>query len=408
MRIEVTADNSNFGANATIDFGPGVTVSSVAVASPTALFADIVIANTAAPGLHDVVVHGGGDTLTLDAAFEVESPIQVEFKGTLAQASLSAFTIRNLDFASPFDDTCTAPSLFGCGEYGNVNLESPPGTTAVIESVGPYALSGTLYLDLDATSGPFNVSSGDPAGTVTVSPLGAELAVTARTALALAGTANGTLEGANGTQLYTVDAAANSVTRINVTGASGAYILGDSGSWSDLVTAGAKPNAITQTAAKYYVVVADASGDVGVSYTVAANPLALTAEVEADTAGANDTKNAAQDVAASALVTSASLSADTDVDWYRVTVPVGSTTKKVHVITAAGDPSTDTAVIIYGADGTTSLLATSMPNNPVDRDYHESVVSANVGTNASVYVKILPSDYFDVAQKNYILAIWLE
>ena len=116
-------------SSSTIDFGAGITVSAVTVASQTALFADIVIGDAVTPGVRDVIVHGGGDTLTLKSAFEVESPIKVEFKGTLAQGSIATFTVRNLDFENPFDDTCTASSLFGCSEYGNLSVESPPGTS---------------------------------------------------------------------------------------------------------------------------------------------------------------------------------------------------------------------------------------------------------------------------------------
>lgn len=404
MRVEVSADNSSFGSSTTVDFGPGITVSSVTVASPTALFADIVIGDAVTPGVRDVVVHGG-DTLALKSAFEVESPIKVELKGTLAQGSVATFTIRNLDFENPFDDTCTASSLFGCNEYGNLSVKSPPGTVAQLDGVSPYSLSGTLFLDIDATSGPFQVASGDPSGTVVMSGLGADTEVTARTAIALTGTANGTLTDAYGTQLYTVDAAATSVQRFAVTGASGAYILGASGQWLDLLKAGAKPNVVAVTAGKYYVVVADQSGDANVSYTVGDNPLALTPVAEA----ANDTKNAAQNLATNvtALVTNASLSSATDADWYQLTIPANSSTKKLHVVTTPGDPDTDTAVIIYASDGTTSLL-TGASMTPVDRGYHEDVTSTSVGANATVYVKILPSDYFDPAASAYAAAIWLE
>lgn len=408
MRVEVTADNASFGSSTTVDFGPGITVSSVHVASPTALFAEIVIADSVPAGLRDVVVHSG-DTLTLDDAFQVESPIKVEFKGSLAQGSLATFTIRNLDFENPFDDTCTAPSLFGCGEYGNVILDAPPGTMAQLDSVAPYTLSGTLYMDTDAASGPFRVNSGDPAATPVVSTIGGDLEITARTAMALTGNASGSLEDAYGTHLYSYDAGANAVNQLAITGASGAYILAGTGRWADSVTAGADPTFITQAAGSYYVVVTDLSGDAGVSYSVTAAPLTLTPVAEADTGGANDTQNNAQDLGTntSALVTNASLSDDTDADWYEFTVPAGSTTKKVHVLTAGGDPYTDTAVIIYGANGTTSLLPMADPD-PVDADYHEHVVSVNLGSNNSFFVKIEPSSYFDPTEKNYIMAVWLE
>lgn len=406
MRVQVSADNTSFSTGTSVDFGPGITVESVTVASPTALFADIVISADTAPGLHDVVVRSG-DTLTLAQAFEVESPIRVEFSGTLAQGSLASFTVTNLDFENPFDDTCTLDAgFFGCLEYGFINFETPAGTNASLSSLSPYELTGTLYMDIDAASGPFRINSGDPAGEPVVSSLGADTEIVTRTASALSSTpANGSIEAANGTALYSFTAGANTVSTIDVNGASGAYVLGASGSWTEVVTVGEAPSFVTQTGGDFYVVVTDVSGDENVTFSVAAEPTTLTPVAEADTNGANDTLGGAQDLATnvSALVTNASITDDSDEDWYKFTVPAGSSTKRVHVITAPGDAETDTLVEIYAANGTTLL------GEGDDAGYHEDVVSEPLGSNNTFFVKVSPSSYWDAMYGDkYIVAIWLE
>src|SRR5690606_21934969 len=133
--------------------------------------------------------------------------------------------IRNLDFASPFDNTCTAPGFFGCDEYGNVAIESPPGTTALIDFVDPYTVSGQLLIDVDAAPGTFQVLSGPPAGTQVVSPLGGDLDIAARTPMALTDMTNAALADPFESHLYEVTAAANSVTKFSVSSDGSAIVV---------------------------------------------------------------------------------------------------------------------------------------------------------------------------------------
>jgi hypothetical protein len=76
IRVEVSGDATSWKDGATVSFGDGITVKSVSVASPTDLFADITVADTAALGMRDVVVTSGG-TFTLKQAFLLVSPITV-------------------------------------------------------------------------------------------------------------------------------------------------------------------------------------------------------------------------------------------------------------------------------------------------------------------------------------------
>ena len=108
VRVEISGDATAWGASSKVSFGEGITVDSVTVASPTALFADITIADTAPVGLRDVVVTGG-DNVTLKQAFEIESPITITLRGSLAQGSIATVDVVNHDFDTPFDTTSIVP-----------------------------------------------------------------------------------------------------------------------------------------------------------------------------------------------------------------------------------------------------------------------------------------------------------
>src|SRR5678815_3721633 len=125
MRVEISGDNVSFKQGAKVDFGPGTTVSNITVASKTSIVADVQITDAAAVGPHDVVVQSDGSDWTLTQAFEVESPLKTTFQGKLAQGSVVMFTMRNLDFVSPFDTTCGF-SFFGiCLQYTNIQVTTP-------------------------------------------------------------------------------------------------------------------------------------------------------------------------------------------------------------------------------------------------------------------------------------------
>ena len=419
VRVEVSGDNASFvDGQTSLDFGAGVTVASVHVASPTALFADITISDTAPLGARDVVVRQGSTSLTLKQAFLLESPLAFTTQGSMAQGSVVAFTARNLDFSAPFDTTCGA-SFFGmCLLYTGIEANVPTGMNAVIGTVDPYTVSGTLYVDLDAQSGPISFTSGpaDDVAKQVISAVGTDTTVAARTAVAL--TANTptttTVAAAFDSHLFEFTAAANSAARFSAAPGDPEadptlFILPESGRFTEMVGASAKPNALTQSGGKYYAIYSDATGLSGYSFAMRVSPLQLVAMPEADTGGANNTSAGAQNAATNntILLTNASISSVDDADWVRFTVPAGSAMKKVHVVTAGDDPMTDTFVEIYkDAEATDKLIGESQ-----DSGYHEDTLSSAIGATTSnvIFVKISGSPgYFQPAHSTYIAAIWLE
>ncbi|HEY5951954.1 MAG TPA: hypothetical protein VIV40_40940 [Kofleriaceae bacterium] len=417
VRVEVSGDNASFADGLSLDFGPGVTVSNVAVASPTAVFAELTIADTAALGTRDVMVHQGSDMLTLKQAFKLESPVAVELKGSLAQGSVVSFTATNLDLTNLYDTTCGVSFLGLCLQYAGMNVETPAGITAVINSVEPFRMSGTLFIDTDAQGGDLKFVSGlpDAPDKQVTSAIGEKTEVAVREAVALpASTPTTTTVAASfDSHLYTFDAAAASVSRFALSAGDPdasptVYILPASGHFADLVTSGAKPNVVSETAGKYFAIYADGSGLSGYSYTIRVNPLTLSAMPESDVSGANNLSANAQNggTNTSLLLTSASLSSGDDVDWVRFSVPSGSGAKKVHVMTTGSDPYTDTVVEVYkSAEDPAKLLGESD-----DAGYHEDLVTSAISdtTATVIFVKIYASSYFQASHSQYVAAIWLE
>jgi hypothetical protein len=417
VRVEVSADNASFVDGAvTVDFGAGITVNKVTVASSTAIFADITISDTAPLGLRDVVVTQDSEQLSLKQAFKLESPLAFTTQGTLAQGSVVAFSARNLDFLAPFDTTCGA-SFFGiCLQYTGVTANVPSGVTAVISAVDPYTISGTLYVDLDAQSGPISIVSGVDAAAQVTSAVGTDTEFASRAPVAL--TANtpttATVNAAYDSHLYEFTVAASSVARFAASSSEPdatptIYVLPESGRFTEMVAAAEKPNALSSAGGKYFAVYADSSGMSGYSYAMRVSPLTLMTVAEADTAGANNSSATAQNLGTntSILLASAMISDVDDADWVRFTVPAGSSAKKVHVMTAGDDPMTDTFIEVYkDAEAADKLLGESE-----DSGYHEDLVTSAIGTTASnvIFVKISGSPgYFQPEHNKYIAAIWLE
>lgn len=125
------------------------------------------------------------------------------------------------------------------------------------------------------------------------------------------------------------------------------------------------------------------------------------AEDEAGNNTSADPQNAGTN--STILLTNATISSASDDDWIRFTVPAGSAGKKVHVVTAGGDPQTDTYVEIY-ADSEATLIGESE-----DSTFHEDVVSDPIGSATVIFVHIYGSPgFFDPSHSSYIAAIWLE
>ncbi len=412
VRVEVSGDVTGWSTAATVNFGEGVTVDSVAVASPSALFADITIADTAALGARDVTVTDGGESLVLTAAFELESAVDVEFKGTVAQGSVASFTVTNKDLSTLFDTTAEGGDIFTPPTFTHVQLSGPPGVTLTVGNVTEFQITGTAFFDVDAAAGPLAVHSGAD-GEQTVSSFG-DLAVAPRTATPLtAGTpANGNVGAPFESSLYefTPGAAPAIVEIIAQSSDSNAAptfaLLPASGKFSELLAFGGATAQIQETTGKFYVVFFDNSGNSGYPYTLRATSATATATPETEP---NNTEAQAKlATAIPFLVQTSTLSSVDDVDFVAVDIVAGQIGKRIHVITGGSDPQTDTVVEVFGpaAVGPTTV---SLGGPSADTNFHENHVSTPITKAGRHFVKVTASqDFFVDTHDAYVVAVLVE
>ena len=188
--VVLVANDTDWLDGTTADFGPGITVNSVEVLGTGALVANVTLAADAELGARDVTV--GDDVLT--DGFAIQSPLQIETEGSLAQGSLAVITVTNLDLSNPFDITSTGDGFFTPLEFVNFSATAPDGLDVLVGSVEPFSASLTVLTDVGAAEGAalLDIMSG-PAGEE-IQSMG-ELTVTARSAtpLTLATPTNGTV-----------------------------------------------------------------------------------------------------------------------------------------------------------------------------------------------------------------------
>lgn len=406
VRVEISGDATEWGASSKVNFGEGITVDSVTVASPTALFADITIAPTAPLGLRDVVVTGG-DNVTLKQAFEIASPITVTVRGTAAQGAIAVVDIVNHDFDTPFDTSTTGDGFFSPLVYTGVTATAGTGTRLQIASVSPYGMQADLLIDIDAASGPLNIESG-PTGAATQFPLGANIEIAARTAMPLTAGTPTTATAAKGYESFLYEftpamfpALARFQASTSGMGSPSIAVLPASGHFADLLGTGADQRQVAKASGKFYAVLFDLSGESG-GYSIKAGSALLT--VAADTEPGNSTSAGATACTLPCLVENAQLATKTDEDWFKFTSGANDAGKKVRIRTLPGDDFTDTRVDLQLATNNSTVGGPSS-----DSGYHENFLSAVIAATTGYQVRIYASpEWADDTQTHYDALIYLE
>lgn len=355
LRVEISGDATEWSGTPGVNFGEGVTVSNVTVASPTTIFADITIAADAAPGLHDVTVTNDG-TFTLKQAFKLESPIELSFQGDVAQGGIPYFTINNHDFDTPFDLTQDAGGL-----YQNIVVNAPAGVNFSIQGATSYQLTGFVFIDTDAMPGAFSIVSG-PVMKTTAFNLGANLDVVARTPEALSGQVTGKLENVGDSKLYSISVPASpALVRIGASSSNSSAapvaVLLPNGRWDQALNASL---AIVDTSGTVAVTVFDNGTASGYNFSVTSKAEALTSGAEGSDTANNTTATAPTATALPYLQADGTLSGTGDKDYIKFTLTAAA---KVTVVTDSSDDETDTAVDIRNSTNTASVLNPAGPKN---------------------------------------------
>lgn len=410
MRVEISGDATDWSGSPGVNFGQGVTVSNVTVASPTSLFADITIGADAAPGTRDVTVTGGG-TFTLKSSFELKAPIDVAFDGMVAQGGTPYFTITNHDFDTPFDTSqADTPSGY------NLTLDTPAGANFFVTDATPYQLKGFAFIDADAVPGPFSITSGSTAHQ-SVFNLGANVDIAARAPTPFTDMATGTLAASGDSALYSINVATGpSLMRLKVSSSTMAArpttgVL-PGGHWAD---GGGGALFVQPTAGALDVVVFDGGTAGGYNFSLKSKVEQLATAAEAT--GTNDTTQTA--LVASALPfmqTGGTLAAAGDKDWIKITLTAPAV---VHLHAFASDDSTDTAVDILGSGSGNATVLTNYsrttPGDPVDEGQCVSFLGNPCGEDVTspmlaagtYYVVITTGGSYDTSAKDYSAIISL-
>lgn len=416
-RVEISGDGTSWADGAMVDFGTGVTVSNVTVASPTDVLADIAVDPATATGLHDVTVTSGG-TFTLKQAFELRAPVKFAFQGTAAQGGLPYYTITNLDIDNPFDSTTDAT-----GAFANLKVTGPAGVDFTINTVTELSINGRAFIDTDAgAGGPVSVASGaSGAQVMSTSATSATIMARSPTPLTAGTLTTGALASIGDSQLYSI-AATGTPSLVHVTLSTtdtGARLAGAIFTDTKWATA-AGLHAIVTGPATVDFVVADLGTSPGYSFKVTGAGEMLTGIAEGNTDAQNGT--IATPLVSAALpgqLTGATLSSANDVDMVKFTVSAGNANKRLHVVTDGGtDPQTDTTVGVVDSTGNTYFTSdpfTGAPG-PIDgsdcsffgcTSLGEDVVS-NPLPAGTYFVKIAAGGQYAAAHNSYLAIYWFE
>lgn len=400
--VTISGFGTNWSAASTVDFGAGITVKKLTVASPTALVADITIDKAAAMGPRDVTVNDAGGKTTYTNGFKVISPISLTFQGTLAQGSILLAHVKDLDVDNPFDTTSTVDPNTLQTVFTNLALTLPKGVTGFVTNATDFGVDLQLETDVsamgkqdfDLVSGPAN----DPTDLEFPLPQGLDVAARMPTALMNGTPATGSTATPFASQLFSYTPASASLSIVDFSAnsaTSGANplisLLPKSGAWADWLNVGWPTSTwLTSSTDVMYAVYIDGSGGTG-TYSVG---VTATAPAGTAAASANDGSKtgAAAATALPFVLTGGNLANNSD--WVQVTVAQADTGKSLWVQTI-GDYLTDAAVTVYQADGATMVGQPAETGTLVDSTF------GPLSTAGNYYVVFAPGQSPDPMHGTY-------
>ena len=390
-------------ANGDVNFGDGITVSKVTVASETSLVVELSIGNSAKTGRRSVSIKNAGKDIQLKDAFDVQSPLKVVITGTQAQGTILEVTVKNRDLLNAFDTTAVALDPFGLQmEYTNIALDGlPTGVQAQVSSVKDFEATFVLLCDTTVAAGKLNLTlkSGPKGGEQVDFPATDVAEIKARTAtpVTMGKDATGTLDVA-GTALLSFSSAEQkgilelSSTTSTTGGSIGVAVLPKSGSFTDMLAFSTSYLSFSKPGDSYYAVIWQRAGVDKTAYTLKTITTIPSFLANADDKG--DLRANAQTISAlPAVIESADLASDKDVDYYEFAVAAADANKAITVMTLPGDKKTDvTLSVLSGSALTTTETSVAADGKTADLDYHEKVTTKGLAAGKYV-IKVAASPY---------------
>lgn len=354
LQVSISGNNTEWSETAkpAVDFGAGITVNSVEVASPTALLVNVTVDPSAPAGAREVKA---GEQVF--KGFQVLEPLSAEVvAGDAAQGSKLYVSITNLDFVeNPFNtatDQDGAYIGFGAGVFDGAELAD--NVYALRFQAGVRDALMEVAIDVNAAAKAYDLVtiSGTSDDNLASSAVRGGLSVAARTPVAI--TAAGVpvqLASYYSSQLFVFEAATAGPALINFAGESATVtLIPEGGSWEDAVS-GSVINAAAGD--KYYVVVMNDDSDANTG-TLSVRSLSGTVFPEAEP---NNTLAEANAVTAlpvrveGEIVNTGTVAAPvSDIDTFSFTAEAGAT-YFIDQIARGDDGSVDASLTIIGPDG---------------------------------------------------------
>lgn len=375
--VSIGGYGTNWSSTTTVDFGAGVKVDKIAVASPTALVASVTVDKGAALGAHDVKVTDGATVSTFAGAFHVASPITLlSVDGTVAQGSLTIVHVKNEDLTTPFDTSADAN-----GNFLGLALGDTPGLSIVVNNASIVATDFILLADVDAAAGDVNLNLKSGAGATAIdNPYPKAFTIAARTATALGTTpATGTVAKPYDSALFKLTPAAKlqlvdldlGVTSPPSGASPRAYLLPKSGKFADLigsVRSGTTKTFVTKTADPLYLVFWDNTGAKGYGFTLKNKGTDATLVTKA--ADVTTLAKAQSITTMPAVLAPITVPSTTDKAYFKVTIAAADKGKSLHVASYGMAPDSDpqTAVDIDILDSKGVSILAGGPGSDVTSD----------------------------------------
>ncbi len=384
--IQIIGSGTAWDDTTPVDFGPGVTLKSKTVASPSSIIASVEIADDAEESVRDVKV---GDqtyakTFSVSAAIKYEAEIPVEQGGYV----LTHVTMQDPD--TPFVNPAF-PAIDGLS-FTTLNA-----TATVIDAY--------LQADVKFAPGKLDLTIRD-SGVVSTAKGAIEITARDPKPLAEGAAVDALIDSGSATQLFTFTPASATTTVIQIgladpNGAAAGLLLPASGAYADALVGGAGSITYVSTAADpLYLVVFDAAGDVPSPYTAKVSLSHLTPTLGSEHEP-NDDAATATPLTAPALVQGADLASGADYYLVHVTGASAATPKTIAA-QVLGDQYTDTALAIFDA-AMTSLNDSDQFDGFFSVGYES--VSAKVTTDGDYYVVVSQGAVFDASSSDYDLLV---
>jgi Quinohemoprotein amine dehydrogenase, alpha subunit domain III len=386
--IALSASGTDF-QNPTVDFGSGVIVEDVVVASPTGLVVTISVAGDAADGVRDITVTEGGEEYVYAGAFEVRAPATlIPLIGEFTQGGLAYAQIQLDDLTKRFTNYTV--------------IQTPPGVNASWPTPTPFSSEPTLYFDVTA-QGSYELLATTPGATETTTRVPFTVAANPAVSLQLGVSKSGTIARPYQTRLFAVSTTPGKLLVAKTTVVTGpapqVHMLTD-GSWQDYT----KPTLSQETTLSqavryttsdtYYFSVMDVSGESDYGFNLVVDEL-VTIENEVTNGNClTPTDLGTLPVVVDNLVLATQFdtaSIPDEEDWFSVTVgpeAVGQMFEVSTTSTEAGEADTTIEVLFGDCIGTYESLGAS-----TDAEVDDSLTTTPILSAGTYLIKVARSTY---------------